>query len=146
MEFLFHTYQFFFPTCFFLLVCFFVCLLFFAVPRVPTNEHETFLLMDPVLDPEVVFPHGPKGRVVAPMATEHELLNGYRAMFQGVPLQMLVDCEYSMTHVTKATPLCSLGCSPWTRSFMWCRTRWSTTRTKRATYWPWLPRKQPWRQ
>lgn len=82
-----------------------MCLLFFAVPRVPTNEHETFLLMDPVLDPEVVFPHGPKGRVVAPMATEHELLNGYRAMFQGVPLQMLVDCEYSMTHEGYATML-----------------------------------------
>jgi hypothetical protein len=61
--------------------------------------------MDPVLDPEVVFPHGPKGRVVAPMATEHELLNGYRAMFQGVPLQMLVDCEYSMTHEGYATML-----------------------------------------
>jgi hypothetical protein len=31
------------------------------------------------------------------MSTENLLLNGYRALQFGVPLQILVDCEYSNT-------------------------------------------------
>lgn len=89
-----------------------MCLCFFcvhsficAVPRFPRNEHETFLLAEPMLDPEVTFPSGPSGRIVVSMSTEHLLLNAWRAKFHGMPLQVLVDCTYKMTHEKYTTML-----------------------------------------
>ena len=38
---------------------------------------------------------GPPGRLCAPISTEHLLLNGVRAQRDGMPLQLLIDCEYS---------------------------------------------------
>lgn len=51
-------------------------------------------------DSTAVMKKGPPGRLCAVLSTEHLLLNGVRAQRDGMPLQLLIDCEYSC--LTKA--------------------------------------------
>jgi len=83
-----------------------------VVPTEPQDEHETYIVAPPTIDPEEVFKSSKKGqtdptpgRIVTTMSTDNLLLNGYRAMRHGMPLQVLMDCAYSMTTDGLATLL-----------------------------------------
>ena len=79
----------------FYIVCLFWCSLVKRGP--PENEHEVYSYDETTCDSQVEMRTGPPGRLCLQLSSENLLLNGYRAKQFGMPLQILVDCTYSMT-------------------------------------------------
>ena len=66
------------------------------MPTNPSHEDETYTFAV-LSDPLAVMKKGPPGRLCVPLTTENLALNGYRALQFGMPLQILIDCEYGNT-------------------------------------------------
>ena len=58
------------------------------------NEHEAFVVGEPLCDPTAKVNKTANGRLAVVQSTEHLLLNAWRAMVYGMPLQLLIDTEY----------------------------------------------------